>query len=112
VSEVEESIAEVDVALTMEKNKEQRLREKLNNILDQKRRVILDIEVVTYMHFECLFKIFLNPIQLQVLLPLGHIEVENLHDPKDIAEAILVPRKTIKQLNSNIRVRRLIKIPF
>jgi predicted protein tyrosine phosphatase len=45
VSEVEESIAEADVALTMEKNKEQRLREKLNNILDQKRRVILDIEV-------------------------------------------------------------------
>jgi predicted protein tyrosine phosphatase len=52
VSEVEESIAEVDVALTMEKNKEQRLREKLNNILDQKRRVILDIEVIIYLHLE------------------------------------------------------------
>lgn len=47
---------------------------------------------------------FCLSIQLQILLPLGHIEVDNLHDPKDIEEAILVPRKTIKQLNSKIRV--------
>jgi len=44
VSEVEVSIAEVDVSLTVEKNKEKRLRDKLDAILDKKRRVLLDIE--------------------------------------------------------------------
>jgi predicted protein tyrosine phosphatase len=72
VSEVEESIAEVDVALTMEKNKEQRLREKLNNILDQKRRVILDIEVITYLQLECTIKIYLTHIASSFVASWSH----------------------------------------
>ncbi|XP_059491099.1 cilia- and flagella-associated protein 43-like isoform X2 [Neocloeon triangulifer] len=84
VSEVEQTLAEVDANLTFERNREQRLREKLNAILDRKRRLLLDIE-------------------LQILLPLGQIEVKNLHDPKEIEESILVPRKLVRQQNNRIR---------
>jgi len=37
------------------------------------------------------------------LLPLGQIEVKNLHDAKEIEDAILVPRKAIQQLNNKIK---------
>ncbi|XP_065349290.1 cilia- and flagella-associated protein 43-like [Cloeon dipterum] len=84
LSEVEGTLDQVNVELAVESTRQSRLQEELDRIVNRKITLLLDIE-------------------LQILLPLGQIEVTDLHDAQVVNEAILVPRKVVHQINNRIR---------